>query len=116
MQFHNEIIASPDDGGLIGSIHVSTNDVVISDTMISSLAPPQLRPIIYHHKMMCGCDICNTLKYLQSSLNSWMRKQLKVMKDKSDNSRGRVKDGLTQAYKSYSDHAFANCETCHPRC
>ena len=38
------------------------------------------------------------------------------MKDKADNSRGKKKDELTQAYKSYADYAFPNNETCHPRC
>ena len=41
-QLHNEIIASPDDGGLLGSRHADKNDVIISDTMLRSLAPPQL--------------------------------------------------------------------------
>ena len=43
---------------------------------------------------------------MQESLNAWRRKQLKIMKDKAENSRGRGKDELTQAYKSNSDHAF----------
>ena len=64
-QLHNELIASPDDGGLLGSRHAGTNDVIIIDTMLHSLAPPQLRPMTYHHKMMCGCAICNTSKYFQ---------------------------------------------------
>ena len=38
------------------------------------------------------------------------------MKDKADNSRGRGKDGLTQAYKSYANYAFPNDENRHPRC
>ena len=38
------------------------------------------------------------------------------MKDKSDNSRGRKNDELTQANKSYADCAFPNDETSHPRC
>ena len=41
---------------------------------------------------------------------------IKIMKDKADNSRGRKKDELTQAYKSYADYAFPNYETCHPCC
>ena len=89
LQLHNEIITSPDDGGLLGAIHTDTNDVIISDTIIRSLEPPQLRTMTYHHKMMCGCAICNTSKYFQESLNTWRRKQLKIMKDKSDHSRGR---------------------------
>ena len=67
-QLHNELIASPDDGVLLGSRNADTNDVIIIDTMIFSLAPTQLRPMIDNHKMMCGFDIFNTSKYFQESL------------------------------------------------
>ena len=36
-QLHNELIASPDDGGLLGARHAKTNYVIISDTMLRSL-------------------------------------------------------------------------------
>ena len=36
------------------------------------------------------------------------------MKDKADNSLGRKKDELNQAYKSYAKYAFPNDETSHP--
>ena len=91
-QLHNELIASPDDGGLLGARHAKTNDVIVSDTMLRSLAPTQLRPMIDNQKMMCGCAICNTSKYMQEYLNASRQKQLKTIKDKSDNSRGREKD------------------------
>ena len=68
-QLHNKIIASPDDGGLLGAIHANTNNVIISDTILCSLAPPQLRPITDHHKTMCVCVIWNTSKYFQELLN-----------------------------------------------
>ena len=84
-QLHNELIASPDDGGLIVAIYVIINDVIISDTMLRSLAPPQQRPMTDNHKMMCGCAICNTSKYMQEYLNAWWRKQLKIMKYKAEN-------------------------------
>ena len=64
-QLHNETIASPDYGGLVGDRHAITKDVIISDTILSSLAPPQLNPITDTHKMMCGRAICNTSKYMQ---------------------------------------------------
>ena len=64
-QLNNEIIDSPDDGGLLGAINAKTNDVIISDTMLCSLAPPQLRPMTDNHKIMYGCAICNTSKYMQ---------------------------------------------------
>ena len=79
-KLHNELIDSPYDGGLVGARHAITNDVIISDTMLCSLAPPQLRPMTDNEKMMYGCAICNTSKYMQESLNSWRRKQLKIMK------------------------------------
>ena len=69
-----------------------------------------------NHKMMCGCAICNTSKYMQESLNAWRRKQLKFIKEKAENSRGRGKDELTQAYKSYADYAFPEKQNRHPRC
>ena len=96
-QLHNELVASPYDGGLIGSRHAETNDVILSDTMLRSLAPPQLYLMTDNQKMMCGCSICNTSKYMQEYLNAWRRKQLKIMKDKEKNSRGRKKGELTQA-------------------
>ena len=73
-QLKNDLIASPDYGVLIGARHANTNDAIIRDTMLRSLAPPQLRPMTYHHKMMCGCAICNTSKYFQELLNAWQRK------------------------------------------
>ena len=81
-QLQIDIIASPDYGGLLGSRHTDTNYVITSGTMLRSLAPPQIRPMTDHHKKMCGCDICNTSKYFQESLNAQRRKQLKIMKDK----------------------------------
>ena len=113
-QFHNELIVSPDDGGLLRSRHAETNDVIISDTMLRYLAPPQLRPMTDNHKMICGCAVCNTSKYMQESFNEWRRKQLKIMKDKAAHSCGRKKDELNQAYKSYDYYAFTKKEARHP--
>ena len=59
-KFHSELIDSPDYRGLLGARHADTNDVIIGDTMLCSLSPPKLRPMIDNHKTMCGCAICNT--------------------------------------------------------
>ena len=64
-QLQNELIASPDDGSLLGARNANTNYVIISDTMLCFLAPPRLCPMTDNHKMMCSCAICNTLKYFQ---------------------------------------------------
>ena len=64
-QFHNEIITSPDDGGLVGARHADTNDVIISDTMLNYLALPELHSMIDHQKIIYGCSIFNNSKYFQ---------------------------------------------------
>ena len=64
-QLQNELVASPDNGGLLGARHADTNDVIISDTMLRYLAPPQLLPMMDHQKMMFRCAVCNTSKYFQ---------------------------------------------------
>ena len=64
LQLHNELITSSDDGSVLRARHYYTNKVIISDTMLFSLEPPQLLPMTYHHKMMCGCEIFNTSKIL----------------------------------------------------
>ena len=66
LKLHNELIASPDDGGLLGAINADTNDVIISNTMICPLSHPQLRPMADNHKMMCGCAIFNTSNYFKN--------------------------------------------------
>ena len=53
---------------------------------------------------------------MQECLNARRRKQLQIMKDKSENSRGMKTDELTQAYKSYAEYAFPKKETRHPGC
>ena len=50
-RLHNDIIGSPNDGGLLGARHAEKNDVIISDTMLTSLAPPQLCSMTYHQKI-----------------------------------------------------------------
>ena len=116
LQLHNEFIDSLDDGGLLGARYADSHDVIFSETVLHSLSPPQLCPITDNHKIMCGCAVCNTSKCFQVSLNVWRRKQIKIMKDKADNSRVRKKDGLTQAYKSYADYAFPSNKTFHTCC
>ena len=115
-QLHNDIIDSPDYGGLLGARNADKNYVISSYTMFCYLAIPQLRPMKNHHKVMCGCAISNTSKYFQEWFNVWRRKQLKIIKYKTDNSSGSNKYELTQSYKSYTDYAFPNYETHHARC
>ena len=49
-QLHTELIASPGNGVLLGLRYANTIDVIICDTMLRSLAPNQLHPIIDNQK------------------------------------------------------------------
>ena len=115
-QLHNELIALPDKGGLLGARHHRTNEVIISDTMLRSLVPPELRPMTDSHKIMCGCTTCNTSKYLQTSLNAWRRKHMKHMEAQAHASRSRAKASLIEDYEQYSQFVFPENEARHPRC
>eukprot|EP00978_Attheya_sp_CCMP212_P024273 scaffold76016_cov51-Attheya_sp.AAC.2 len=115
-QLHNEMIAPPDQGGLQGARHHTSNDVISSDTMLRSLVPPELRHMTDRHKIMCGCTICNTSKYLQTSLNAWRRKHMKHMEVQANASRSRSKATLLEAYTTYADFVFPDNEHRHPRC
>ena len=64
-RLHNDLITSPYDGGLLGTRHDNTNDVIMSETMLCYLTPPQLHPMVDNQKNMCGCAICNTSNYYQ---------------------------------------------------
>ena len=64
-QLQDELIASPDCGGFLGARNANTNYVIIRDTIIRFLAPHQLSPMTYHHKIICGYFICNTSNYFQ---------------------------------------------------
>ena len=66
-QLPNELIDSPDDGGLLGSRHSDKNDMIISDTMLCSLSPPELHSMTANHKMMCGCSIFKASKFFKKS-------------------------------------------------
>ena len=70
-QWHNELILSPDKCGLTGLRNPVTGKVIISETMLVYIAPPQLRQMTNYNKVMRGCSIYNTSTYPQVSLNKW---------------------------------------------
>jgi hypothetical protein len=51
-ELHNDLIASPESGGL-AEARDAKGDVIISDSMLRCLLPPQLRKMTERHKQMC---------------------------------------------------------------
>jgi hypothetical protein len=78
-ELHNELIAPTSEGGLEEAKDRVTGEVIISDTMLRSIMPEQIRRMQEHHKQMCGCDYCNTAASMQSSLNAWRKAKVKTL-------------------------------------
>jgi hypothetical protein len=69
-ELHNDLLDTPENGGLAEARDESGN-VLISDTALRYLLPPQLKRMSASHKQMCGCEKCLSIRTLQQSLNAW---------------------------------------------
>ena len=47
------------------------NNIIISDSTLQNILPPQIKNMIYRYKVMCGCECCISSKIIHSSLLSW---------------------------------------------
>jgi hypothetical protein len=80
-ELHNDLIELPESGGL-AEARDAEGKVIISDSMLRCLLPPQLRKMTERHKQMCGCEVCLTLigmhrgstKYLLPEIGTHHRK------------------------------------------
>jgi hypothetical protein len=66
-ELHNELLKDPP-AGLAEDVN---NKCVISDTMLRSLLPPELKPATKRHKQMCGCKTCPSFWLHHCSLNAF---------------------------------------------
>ena len=46
----------------------STNNIIISETYLRNILPPQLRPITFAQKQLCGCEVCTIMRMVHTSL------------------------------------------------
>ena len=54
-ELHNIIVSDPNDGGIKDSRGEDDN-IIITDSTLFSLFPPQLKQISARYKIMCGCE------------------------------------------------------------
>jgi hypothetical protein len=66
-EFHNNLLDLPANGGL-DCARNAEGKVLISDTALRYLLPPQLRRMTESHKQMCGCEVCLCIRSLHSTL------------------------------------------------
>ena len=72
-QLHNSLLSDTNDGGLKGA-RDEDDDIIISDSTLCSIFPPQLKQMSACYKVMCGCECCIYAESRHSLLLSWRDK------------------------------------------
>ena len=68
-ELHNSFVSDTNDGGLKYSRYEDGN-IIISDSTLRSLLPPQFKKMYARCNIMCGCECCIFAKSIHSSLLS----------------------------------------------
>ena len=69
IELHNSLVIDPNDGG-IKDARYQENIIIISDSALRSLLPPQSKQMSARCKVMCGCEFFIYAKSIHSSLLS----------------------------------------------
>ena len=91
-KLHNILVSDPVDGGLKEARNAE-NNIIISDSTLRSLFPPQFKKMSSRYKAMCGCEYFISAKSMHSSLLSWHDRYFKKLKDQIQNSQSRRSGG-----------------------
>ena len=75
-ELHNSLVSDPNDGGLKDARY-EDGKIIINDSTLSSLLPPQFKKMSARYKIMCGCECCISDEIIHSSLLSWRDRYLK---------------------------------------
>ena len=81
-ELHNSTGIPPEKGGL-KEARDQDNSIIISDSTLWNILPPQLKIMTSGYKVMCGCECCISAKSMHSSLLSWCGHFLKKLKIKA---------------------------------
>ena len=66
-EMHNSLVSDPNDG-VIKNSRDEDDNIIISDSTLRSLLPPQLKQMSAQYKVMCGCECCISTKIMHFSL------------------------------------------------
>ena len=100
---HNSLVRNPDNGGLKEAKYEYDN-IIISDSTLRSLFPPQLLKISEQYKVVCGCECYISAKSIHSSSLSCRDWYFKKLKDQSQNSQNRKSgEKLNFTYEIYKN-------------
>ena len=66
-ELNNSMVSSPEEGGIKEAID-SDNNIIISDSTLRNILPPQLKNTTSWYKVMCGCECFVSTKSMHYSL------------------------------------------------
>ena len=97
------MVSSPEEGGL-KEARDTYNNIIISDSTLRNILPPQLKNMTDQYKVMCSCECCISSKIMHYSLLTWRDCRLKHLKDRSQNaqnrSSGEISSHTFETYKN----------------
>ena len=103
-ELHNSLVSDPNDGGLKYARY-EDGKIIISDSTLYSLLPPQFKKMTARYNIMCGYECCISAKSIHSSFLFWHDGYLKKMKNKSQNSQiRRSGEKAYHIYTTYNDN------------
>jgi hypothetical protein len=95
----------------------NTGKQLISDTMLRSLLPPELKPATKRHKQMCGCEVCLTMQSHQSTVNAFRMLQIRRMESEANEMEEGAEDQLVAMnyLNDYKNSVLPNENPWHPK-
>ena len=95
-ELNNILVSDPNDIGIKYDTDKDDN-IIISDSTLRSLLPPQLKQTSTRCKVICGCECFISAKIIHSSFLSWRDRYLKKLriKAKTIEAEGLVKNHIT---------------------
>ena len=99
-ELNNSLVSDPNYGG-IKDARYGDDNIIISDSTLSSLFPHQLKQMSAEYKVMYGCECCISAKSIHFSLLSWRDRYLKNSRIKSKMLKA---EGLVKNHITYMKH------------
>ena len=82
-------------------------NIIISDSTLYKILPPQLNNMTSQYKAMCGCECCISSKSMHLSLLKWIDRPIKHINDRIHNAKIRrsseLSSRLFETYKMLYD-------------
>jgi hypothetical protein len=110
-ELHNNLLEPPANGGL-SCARNAEGKVLISDTALRYLLPPQLRRMKESHKQMCGRKVCLCMRSYHSTLLGYRSRIIRLLATQEATSSTRE---ATSSTISYSETVLPGGKPWHPK-